>query len=213
MSNGYGKSTTASAIKSTSGLVGYYTGESWTGNQWTDLSGIGNHVTTIGGTITKKTSGLNGKATLSGNQSTTMIFPAAILPPIYTIIHITRYTNTATKQRIWNGYDQNWLSGHHMGRAGVAHHNGWIADSNVLPDMAWVLSTDQNALYRSNKVDRTTGSPGSISYANLSINISRYYSEQSDFETACLVVYNRGLTLNEMQAIENELATTYALGF
>ena len=132
----------------TSGLVGLYTADSWNGIRWSDLSGSGNHVATFSGTITKSTSGFNGRTYIYGGTSSSLIWPAAILPSTYTLFHIAKYNNGATG-RIFNGNSgNNWLSGFHGGNTGVVFHDGWLTPYADCCGKNWVLSTDQNALYR-----------------------------------------------------------------
>lgn len=190
----------------TSGMVGLYTGESWTGSQWTDVSGSGNHVTTVGGTVT--TSTLNGLTTLTGTTATSMTWPTAILPSTYTLFHVTRY-NGSSYQRIFQGSGANWLSGFWSSRSGVAHHMAWITPITNVHGTAWVLSTDQNALYRSNGTNRTNGTPGTPSNARLCINAGDFPGESSEWACGCVIVYNRTLTTNEIIQVETFLNRRY----
>lgn len=197
----------------TSGMVGLYTGESWTGTQWTDLSASGNHVTTFSGTVT--TSTLNGLTTLTGTTATTMTWPIAILPTTYTLFHVTRYNGT-NFSRIFNGsisstgVNPNWLSGFWGGFSGVAHHGGWLTQSSTsVHGTNWVLSSDQNLLYRSNGVNRTTLTPTGQTFARLNINTGNFGGEQSQWACACVIVYNRTLTLDEIIQVETYLNRRY----
>lgn len=202
-------------IKTIGGLVGFYTGDSWyaPGNMWIDLSGMNNHVTETRGTISNP--GLqhmsNSKKAISGNTSSGLRFPQPILPGTYTLFYIAKYDG-GTRQRIFNGVNQNWLSGFWGGRSGVAYHNNWVSWQNDLHGNNWVLGTDQNNLFRSNKQNRTTGGPGGPSFDRISINWG-VFGEYSDWSVACVVVYNRTLTIGEITQVENELASVYKLGF
>ena len=131
------------------GLVGLCTAEQWNGIRWADTSGSGNHVTRFGGTITKSPSGINGRSYIYGNTGAWLIWPAAILPSTYTLFHVAKYNNGVT-QRIFNGNSgNNWLSGFWGGHAGVALHDGWLGDqTHDCCGFNWVISADQNALYR-----------------------------------------------------------------
>ena len=137
----------------TDGLVGMYTADSWNGIHWADLSGNDNHVTTFSGTITKLTSGINGRTFIYGDTSSSLKWPAAILPSTYTLFHIAKYNN-GVKQRIFtkNGGTQDWFSGFSgnstVGFSGVAYHNGWLTPIVDCCGSDWVFSTDQNDLYR-----------------------------------------------------------------
>jgi hypothetical protein len=191
----------------TSGLMGHYIAESYTPNTWRDLSGAGNHATTSG-TIYTNPFGINGKAYIYGDTSSVVQFPAAILPSTYTIFHICRY-NGATRTRILSNpiVGENWLSGFWGSRNGVAYHNNWVTDPNyskyALTD--WVLSSDQNILYRANKLDYTTSASGSGA-SSIGINNS---GEVSDWAISCLFVYNRTLSLTEIIQMEDWLGLNY----
>lgn len=192
----------------TIGLVGYYTGESWTGTQWSDRSGSANHVTTVSGTVT--TSTLNGYTTLTGTAATALTWPTAILPSSYTLFHVAKY-NGATRQRIFQATDMNFISGFHGSKSGVAYHNNWITDQVDRHGTAWVLSTDQNNIYRSQGVDRTIAAGGTPSYGRLAVNTGNIPSETSDWAIAAVAVYNRTLTLAEIRQVEYFLNTRYAV--
>jgi hypothetical protein len=181
-----------------SGLVGRYGGSSWNSTQWTDLSGAGNHATIVRGSVKVSEAGFRGAPYIYGTTSDGIRFPAAILPATYTLFHVAKY-NGATKGRIFDGVNggiTNWLSGFHGAMAGKAYHNNWITPQVDVHGSNWVFSTDQNALYRSNKVNRTIAAPGTPSYDQISINYGIFYTtEPSDWACAEVIVYNRTLTI------------------
>lgn len=188
-------------------LIGLYTGENWdTINKiWRDISGSGNHCienrspNNIVKTILPNTN----RTFIYGNVNAGIIFPAGILPAEYTLFYLAKY-NGGSQGRIFNGYTKNWLSGFHDTRSGVAYHEGWITSYTNNHGTSWVLGTDQNTLYRSNKINKTIS--GGNASDRLSIN-TRY--EFSDWAVACVLVYNRKLSLSEIQTVENEISSLY----
>ncbi len=195
-----------------SGLVGRYDGSSWNSTQWTDLSGAGNHATIVRGSVKVSEAGFRGTPYIYGTTEDGIRFPAAILPATYTLFHVTKY-NGANRGRIFDGVAggiTNWLSGFNRAMSGKAYHNNWITPDVDVHGSNWVYSTDQNALYRSNKVDRTIAAPGTPSYDQISINYGINYTiEPSDWACAEVIVYNRTLTTNEINQVEDELYATY----
>ena len=170
-----------------------------------------------------------------------LTFPEEILPTTYTLFHVARYTNTGTsdldkskRDRIFQATDNNWLSGFWDTRVGVAHHTSWLThygESTYVPSSShpmvrnhddWLLSTDIHDynsdsalsywLYRGNKTLNTNGLTNNrnITY-RLTINDGQYTGEMSDWEVAEIIVYNRRLSLNEINTVENYLAIKYNL--
>ena len=197
----------------TAGLIGLYVGDTFvSGSQWTDLSGNGNHVTTFKGTPRNSSVTINGYKALSGGTADGLRWPTTILPATYTLFHVAKQ-NGATRGRIFDGVTSNWLSGFWFEKTGVAFHGAWITPENVdLHGTNWVISSDQNSLYRSNGVDRTNRTPGSPSYSQLAINYgAAATNESSDWAVACVIVYNRTLSATEIQQVECFLNRRYAI--
>ena len=198
------------------GLVGWYSVDSWTGTQWTDKSGRGNHVTEVGGTITVAT--VDGVVALTGTNAaaSSLVWPTTILPSTYTFFHVSKYLGTRNL-RIMNGYDRNWLSGFHNNKAGVAYHTGWITQNsttNITPKTRWVLSTDQRIMYRANGVDFTTAGSASNLHARLCVNApapANNNAETSDWAIAEVLVYDRELSVEEYTTVERFLAAKHKL--
>lgn len=194
------------------GIVGWYTGDSWTGTQWSDVSGANNHVTTVGGTISVGTIPNTNIKYLYGFASNTasLQWPAAILPSTYTFFHVTKY-NGNLRKRIFTS-SINWLSGHWSGSAGVAYHTnntGWLTPSGTdIHGNNWVISTDQNTKYRSQGIDRTTVT-GPNASAQLFINAGYGLGEGSDWACAEVIVYNRTLSAAEITNVESYLFNKY----
>jgi len=181
------------------GLVGWYKGEAWNGTSWPDLSGNGNDCTVTRGTINKSDRYIYG-GTGDGIQ-----FPDGILPSTYTLFHVARY-NGSTKERIFDGTAGNWLSGFHGSKAGVTYHGYWLtATTTNFPVDQILISTDQRDLYRGNGIDLKISS-GTSQSQTIGINYgSRYGAEPSDWAVWEVIVYDRELSLEEIENIENYL--------
>lgn len=193
------------AIPVVSGLIAKYTGESWNGSTLVDETGSGYNTNVSQGSVSINTSGNNGLKYISGGTGTGLRFPSGILPSTYTILFLTRY-NGSNRRRIMNGNSSNWLSGHWDGRAGAAYHEGWLHYDADYYVNTWVLSTDQNSLYRSNRRER--GTSGGTSSTALTINYG-YYNEFSDWAFYCLFVYDRSLSASEILSMENYINSRY----
>jgi hypothetical protein len=199
------------ALPPVSGYIAWYTGDSFSGSTWIDLSGNGNNASVSRGTVTTLDTTGNGTSNtfkaLQGSTSDGILFPASILPATYTLFHVTRHTGTAS--RIFTGLTNNWLSGHWSGATGVAYHEGWLTGQPNLHGSNWFISTDQNSLYRSNKVTR--GSSGGSASTRLTLNAG-VNSEYSSWQVAEVIVYNTTLSSNDYVLVENYLNNKYGLG-
>jgi hypothetical protein len=186
----------------TSGLVGRYDITSWNNSTkvWSDLSGAGNNTTAFTGTP------LAGTNYVYGGTGDSLTWPTAILPTTYTFFHVARHSG-ATRQRIFQGVTTNFISGFHIGTAGVAYHEGWMTPDTDLHGRNWVMSTDQNSLYRSNGVTRgTTGGNGLTTRLGLNTGAA---VQPSDWQCAEVLVYNRTLTGGEISQVESYLQYKY----
>jgi len=202
------------------GYIGWYTGDSWTGSQWQDLSGNNNHATTVTGTITKADVTGNGATetfpAIYGGTTAGIRFPSAILPSTFTLFHVARY-NGANKKRIFDGLTSNWLSGFWSGNAGTAYHDGWITASNANHHGTnWVISTDQNSLYRSKSTSANSGNyyqntGGGGTSKQLTINYGHYTGELSDWMVAEVIVYNSTLSSADYNLVESYLENKYGI--
>ena len=159
--------------------------------------------------------GLGGRAYLSGTIASVLTWPTAILPPTYTLFHIAKYNNAGVngaRKRIFTGGTPgtDWLSGFWGGSTGVAFHAGWLTSQTDCCGYNWVLSTDQNGLYRVNGVQKSTNAGGS-GYSQLAINSAygSYGPELSDWAVAAVVVFNRTLSAAEITTMESWLSQLY----
>ena len=213
-----------------SGLVGWYDVSSYseTTGVWTDKSGNSNNTIGYRGAwppsiqpITNKNGGQFGAnrilKAVTGDRTQGLQFPTAILPGTFTLFHVTRYSGTY-RGRIFEGVTANWLSGFHGGGAAKAYHDGWITQQgNTYYGRNWQLTMDQNSRARFNKGDyEATGGGGtskqlSINYGNWTgaAGATGGTNEVSDWQCVEVIVYNRTLTSNEYQDVENYLDNKY----
>ena len=121
-------------------------------------------------------------------------------------------TGAPTRQRIFDGLGNNWLSGFHVSAVGGAYHAGtdWITPQSDLHGNGWVLSTDQRNMYRSNGTDRTTGTVTGSKSTQLTNNYGAYETSQtSDWAVTEVIVFNRELTSTEYLSVEAYLSAKY----
>jgi len=200
------------------GYIGWYTGDSWTGSQWQDKSGNNNHATSVTGTITKANVTGNGATetfpAIYGGTTAGIRFPSAILPSTYTLFHVARYNGA--EQRIFDGLTGNWLSGFWSGNAGAAYHEGWITSQVDYHTTNWVISTDQNSLYRSKSKSANSGNyyqhtGGGGASKQLTINYGNYVGEASAWMVAEVIVYNSTLSSADYNLVEQYLENKYGI--
>lgn len=188
------------------GLSGRYTVASAESSQWKDVSGNGNHGIVDRGSISKE-----GTSYVKGGTGDGLKFPAAVLDSNlnYTLFYVGRY-NGATKGRIFDGTDRNWLSTWWNGRAGVAHHNDWLTPYENPPHSAddWIQGTDGIGVYRTNGTNRVTVEGNTNGTSQITIN-SGQTGELSDWAVKEVIIYNRQLTSDEILKVEKYLKDKY----
>jgi hypothetical protein len=184
----------------TSGLIGQYDITSWNNSTkvWSDLSGAGNNTTAFTGTP------LAGTNYIYGGTGDSLTWPTTILPTTYTLFHVARHSG-ASRGRIIQSLTTSFASGFSTNLAGVAIHGTYLTASTDLHGRNWVMSTDQNSLYRSNGVDRTTSSGDGLA-TRLTLNTAG----ESNWHCAEVLVYNRTLDLTEIQRVESYLQFKYS---
>jgi hypothetical protein len=193
------------------GPLAVYTGESFcpTTNRWADVTG-GGRTAVASGVVSSATIGGQARACLTGGTAAAITFPSGVLPANYTLVHIAKY-NGAGKQRIVTSSDgTDWLSGHQTGFTGVAFHGGYLtANSDFGGGAGWILSTDQNSLYRCNGM--ALGSGGGGTTCRLGINT--YAGKASDWAVAMIAVYSSALTAAQLYNVEQALASQYVIAW
>jgi hypothetical protein len=208
-----------SGLPYTTGLVGAYIGESYginATNVWSDISGSGNDAMTSN--VNATAGGLNGLDFVYGDPNSTVTWPTNFLTSTYTMFHLGRYSPSGgSKSRILasaSGY--NWLSGHWDGKSGVAYHDGWVTGSSEWTSVegasggdgtTWLLSTDQNDLYRANGITLGTGG-GAGPPSVMAINQE---NENSDWQMAFMLVFDNYLSDTDYKAVEAWIASKYGI--
>jgi hypothetical protein len=200
-------------VQGISGLYQWLTPENYGGgSSWSDASGNSRTFTLSGSYSKVNVTGNGSSKTISALQGSTSTRSSAIGAGYsfsssnnYTFFHVARY-NPGQKQRIWCGTSNNWLSGFWGNCTGVQYHEGWLSEGDKHGNN-WVISSDQHNFYRSNGVTR--GNTGNGTY-NTTVDINN--NEPSDFHLAEVILYNRALSLSEIQQVEGYLANKYGIG-
>lgn len=201
------------------GLVGFYNANSFGKNGvWYDLSDYNNNIIQMSGKFTKNTN------FITGDIQTSILFPTQILPDKFTMFNIAKYNYKSQTNMEENNIgnilgainsSSNWFFGFNKGLSGVSARNQPITQTDLSAfDDRWVFSTDTNNMYRANGNNYTINNIGEINeqnkYVQLSINMGKDKSTYSDYSIACIIVFNRILTDNEISSVENWLRNTYS---
>ena len=115
-----------------------------------------------------------------------------------TLVYMTRYAGS-TRGRILQGSNRNWLVGHWGGRAGVAHHEGWLGGHPNMPGPTddWVLgiSRSRSAWFYKSGQDRraVTGGDDNIP-ERIMVNMGAAGGERSDWEIAEVAMFKQRLS-------------------
>jgi len=176
--------------------------------------------------ITKATTSanVNGNTTtfttLSGLTTSRITFPNSILNS-YTLCHVSRYASTTTskQQRIIGHASYNWLSGNLSGKTGSYNGSGnfgnGYTDSNsgattngALNDTDWHLYCDYSGGFR---MDGTAAVAAGRQTLPANISINTFSNQQSEWEIAEILIFDRALDASGIKYVESQLATTYGL--
>jgi hypothetical protein len=192
-----------------SGLSGRYTTDSFndSNNSWADTSPMANHILDVKGDLKRADDHVHGSKTVG------LKFPIEVFGPdnAYTMFYVARY-NGPTKKRIFDGTDNNWLSGFWGGKTGVAHHKGWLtqASTSVHGPHSWIIATDAPNKFRTFGEDRVINKDVYNTTSQITVNMGAYYeSGSSDWAIKEVIFYNRLLNLNEIARVEAYLIKKY----
>jgi len=195
-----------------SGLIGLYTPQSFsvTDNVWMDLSDAGNNVTATGA-VSVAVSSTGAPLFVWGTRSSSLLWPASVLPSEYTLFHVTRYLSAykGSPARIYQSAgSENSISGFFGGKVGKAYRGGWLGGdpdfSTFGTNYGWnfFLSADRRNSFRVNGQETCPGACGSYSpFGRLAVNpVGK--SEYSDYAIRTIVIYNGRLTDSDVSAVE-----------
>eukprot|EP01084_Bolivina_argentea_P035397 65660_1 len=153
------------------------------------------------------------KTAVYGTTTTQITFNVNLHPTDHTVFNYCKYRDIGTKNRILQTGAENGLFGFWMGRSGQAYEMDWITDGSTdYFGSEWVLSSQQNDLYRGNRVDLTTNPAPTTHLAlinKLMINLGSLPDETSDFACTEIIIINQKLPLNEITCIEDYLFGKY----
>jgi hypothetical protein len=184
---------------------------SGTGTTWTDLSGNGNN-----GTLVNSPTFSQGVFTFDGATNYINVSGVNFATGTSTIMGAARY-NGATRGRIINGLNNNWLMGHWASTTENYYAEGWVsAVSSGTSDTNWRIMTSTS----------NTTSPSYSLYVNGTLSVSNTngtagpnglrigaYGLGGEFSTGqCgfVLAYNRILTAAEI--LQNYNATKSRFG-
>jgi hypothetical protein len=185
-------------------LFAFYNADSFLNGVWYDLSTNSNNAVYLKGNIRKVNN------YITGDVNSSILFPFDVLPDEYTIFYVCKY-NGKSKGKILSGYQSKWSSGFVSGLSGVAIHGVLITQSELsVFDDKWVFSTDTNNMYRANMNDYTTVQNDFKAQTQLSINLNDLPEENSDWAIASIIVFERKLSLMEIETMERWLINRYS---
>ncbi|MEI6743537.1 MAG: fibronectin type III domain-containing protein, partial [bacterium] len=200
-------------------VAGDYQSEDSALKSWVDSSGSGRHAVDVTGAPKIEVGTSNGATgnivAVAGGVEDAVTFPSDVLPQKYTLFHVSRYAGE-NQGRIVAGSTGDWYSGFvddkDGGKVGVAKHNSVMKDGGGESHRNWLLSSDQNAVYRANGVQVSTKTNGMSFSGPLTVNGSNGGPKRaSDWQVAEVLVYEGELTLAQIQQMENYFARTYGL--
>jgi hypothetical protein len=197
-----------------SGLIGLYTPQSFSvaDNVWVDLSNSGNNATATG-VVSVAVSSTKAALFIWGTSSSSLMWPASVLPTEYTFFHVTRYLSghKGQRNRIYQSAgSENSISGFVGGKVGGAHRGvsgSWLGqEPNAITfgsNYGWnfLLSTDRRNSFRVNGRETCPGCSSYAPFGRLAVNPPDK-DQKSDFAIQTIVIYNGRLVDSDVDAVE-----------
>lgn len=216
-------------------IVAYPTGLSWayepsginsSATTWTSVSN--NYTISIEGSSATKIISSSGNGSTKSNEclqltaagNSRFVIPASSSTSDgnWTFLNLARYSSSSANQgtpngRIFDSPNQNMLAGFWEGRSGVAYLAGAMATiENDRHGKNWVLNSLKHTLYRANGTTISTSGAGtynSTSWVGQGGNAQ--YGQSSDSQIIAMAWWNRDLTLEEIQSVENQWKEKFGL--
>ena len=192
------------------------------GTTWNDISGNGNNATL--NSVTHKSD--NGGVFETAGALTSYIDNNTInlASTNFTVFCASRYSNIASAGRVVNALGNNFLIGHHGGRAERYYAQGWLtygagsALTEAQGRVAWRvyhacgdISGDSYDFYVNERTILTGNNAGAQGPNGLLIGKSPYSAEPSEAHTAFVYYYNRVLTKDETMQNFNAVRGRFGL--
>ena len=192
------------------------------GTTWNDISGNGNNATL--NSVTHKSD--NGGVFETAGVLTSYIDNNTInlTSTNFTVFCASRYSNLASAGRVVNALSNNFLVGHHGGRAERYYAQGWLtygagsALTEAQGRVAWRvyhacgdISGDSYDFYVNERTILTGNNAGAQGPNGLLIGKSPYSAEPSEAHTAFVYYYNRVLTKDETMQNFNAVRGRFGL--
>ena len=155
---------------------------------------------------------------LHGSTSASINF-GDIIKDRFTICSVTRYTDGVKEQILHGGADLNWIHGHFSGMAGVARygtgtwHTHTVDFNTVEPNTNWVVLCGTNAgsqLKLVNGVDKSNNN-NAVGQGGTELVVNEDQDKKSDFAIAEVMVWDRGLTSDEMDGVSFYLMNKFGI--
>ena len=184
---------------------------------WTDVSGQGNHATTIEGIPYYKAAGIGGIPTVHFDAGDGLGNSLDYSAGSVTIFYVSRQTG-GSNQRVFDSQSNNWLLGYWGGRRGSAYFEGDVllggngaSDTNPHLYATTIGGSGQNSTFWAEGVQIASNQNGTQGPKGISLGGGGAYNEFSDCEISEVLVYNRILDANELLAVGGYLTAKYGL--